>query len=165
MRSASTAAGSPPARAAAARPRPATSPARPTRRPASRRRPSCQCSVEPTHLRSLLPTPAAGHREAALFLGRGRRELAGDAALVDDEDAVGERQDLLELERDKEDGAACVPLLEQAAVDALDCADAEAARASRPSDRLRVAVDLAGEHALLLVPAGKRGRGRRRRAA
>src|SRR5258708_31308556 len=35
----------------------------------------------------------ARHREAELFLGSGGRELAGDATLVDDEDAVGERQD------------------------------------------------------------------------
>ena len=32
-----------------------------------------------------------------------RRELADDLALVDDEDAVGEREDLLELERDEQD--------------------------------------------------------------
>ena len=49
---------------------------------------------------------AAGHREAELLLGRGRRELADDPALVDDEDAVGEREDLLELERDEQDRAA-----------------------------------------------------------
>src|SRR3954471_6489277 len=32
---------------------------------------------------------AARHREAQLFLRRGRRELADDAALVDDEDPIG----------------------------------------------------------------------------
>ena len=44
------------------------------------------------------PAAAAGHREPELLLGRRRRELADDAALVDHEDAVGEREDLLELE-------------------------------------------------------------------
>src|SRR3954454_10182392 len=46
-----------------------------------------------------LAPPAAGHRDAELLLGGVGRELAHDAALVDDEDAVRERADLLGLER------------------------------------------------------------------
>ena len=56
------------------------------------------------------------------------RVLADDLALVDDEDPVGEREDLLELEGDEEDRAALVPLLDEAPVDELDRADVEAAR-------------------------------------
>src|SRR3954447_22448760 len=108
---------------------------------------------------------AAGHREAELFLGGARRELADDLPLVDDEDAVGEREDLLELERDEEHGLPCVPLLDEPPVDELDRADVEAARRLRRDQHLRVAVDLAREHDLLLVAARERVRRRRRRAA
>ena len=48
------------------------------------------------------------------------RELADDLALVDDDDPVGERADLLELERHEQDPAAGVALGDQAAVDELD---------------------------------------------
>ena len=88
-------------------------------------------------------------------------ELADDLALVDDEDPVGEREDLLELERDEQDRAALVALLDQAPVDELDRADVEAARRLRGDQDARVAVDLAREHDLLLVAA----RERRRRAS
>ncbi len=109
---------------------------------------------------SLTPPPllaaAAGHRDAELLLGRGRRELADDLALVHDEDPVGEREDLLELERDEQDRAALVALLDQPAVDELDRADVEAARRLGGDQDLRVAVDLAREHDLLLVAARER---------
>src|SRR3954447_4239492 len=107
--------------------------------------------------------PAARHREAQLLLRCGRRELADDASLVDDEDPVRQREDLLELERHEQDRPTGVPLLDQAAVDELDRAHVEAARRLRGDQHLRVAVDLAREHDLLLVPARER-RGRRRRA-
>ena len=84
---------------------------------------------------------------------RRRRELADDLALVDDENPVGEREDLLELERDEQDPAPLVALLDEPPVDELDRADVEAARRLRGDQHLRVAVDLAGEHDLLLVAA------------
>ena len=86
------------------------------------------------------------------------------------EDPVGEGEDLLELERHEQDGASLVALLDQPAVHELDRADVEAARGLRGDQNLRVALDLAGEHDLLLVAAGEaagarasaRRRGRRR---
>src|ERR1051326_1869062 len=75
---------------------------------------------------SLRPA-AAGHREAELLFRRGRRELADDPPLVDDEDPVGERQDLPQAERDEEHGAARIALLDEPAVDELDRADVEPA--------------------------------------
>src|SRR3954447_18120189 len=71
----------------------------------------------------LLAAAAARHGEPELRLGRARGELADDLALVDHEDAVGERQDLLQLERDELDAAPGVALLDEAAVDELDRAD------------------------------------------
>ena len=151
----------------------AETPASPPKRDAKRslRRPARRqarwldlLDVVIAHAALLLPAPAAGHREPELFLGRRRRELADDAALVDDEDAVGEREDLLELERDEEHRAAGVALLDEAAVDELDRADVETARRLRGDQHLRIAVDLAREHHLLLVAAGERA-GRRRRPA
>ena len=62
-------------------------------------------------------------------------------ALVDDEDPVGEREDLVELERDEQDRPALVALLDEPPVDELDRADVEAARRlarrSAPSGRAR----------------------------
>ena len=84
--------------------------------------------------------------------------------LEDDEDAVRERQDLLELERDEQDGAALVALLHEPAVHELDRPDVEAPRRLAGDEHPRVALDLAGDHDLLLVSAGE-GRGERRRAA
>ena len=95
----------------------------------------------------------AGHRDAELVLGDARSELADDLALVEHEDPVGEREDLLELERDEQHCAALVPLLDEPAVDELDRADVETARRLRRDQHLRVAVDLAREHDLLLVAA------------
>src|SRR4029078_12215417 len=78
-------------------------------------------SRRPRRSRHLLLTPAAArHRAPELLLGPARRatprsgaaglllvgggrELADDLALVHDEDRVGEREDLLELERDEQD--------------------------------------------------------------
>ena len=88
------------------------------------------------------------------------RELAHDLALVDDEDAVGQRAHLLELQRDEQDAAARVALGDQAAVDELDRPDVEAARGLRGDEHARVAGDLAGDDALLLVAARQR-RGQR----
>src|SRR5579871_1878320 len=112
-----------------------------------------------------LLAPAAGHGEPELFLGRGRRELADDPALVDHEDAIREREDLLELERDEEHRSAGVALLDETAVHELDRADVESARRLRGDEHLRVGVDLAREHDLLLIAAGQRARRRGRRAA
>ena len=56
---------------------------------------------------------------------------ADDPALEDDEDAVRERQDLLELERDEQDRAALVALGDEPPVDVLDGAHVEAARRLR----------------------------------
>ena len=116
---------------------------------------------------------AADHRDAELLLGDARRELAHDLALEDDEDPVGEREDLLELERDEQDAAALVALLDEPAVDELDRADVEPARRLGGDQHLRVAVDLAREDHLLLVAAGEpaqrasagRRRGRRTRGS
>ena len=89
--------------------------------------------------------------------------------LVDDENPVREREDLLELERDEQDAAALVSLGDEPSMDELDRTDVETARRLRSDQDARVAVDLAREHELLLVasrePAGARlwasSRGRR----
>src|SRR6188474_336038 len=90
-----------------------------------------------------LSLPAARHGDSELLLGRGGRELADDLALVDDEDAIGEGQDLLELERDQQHGAALVALLDEPAVHELDRPHVEAARRLRRDEDARIAVDLA----------------------
>ena len=63
--------------------------------------------------------------------------------LVDDENPVGERDDLVELERDEQDGAPFVTFLDQSPVQELDRADVEAARGLGGDQHLRVTRDLA----------------------
>ena len=86
-------------------------------------------------------------------------------ALVHHEDAVGQPEDLVELERDQQHRASGVALLDQLAVHELDRADVEAARRLRGQQQLRLQIDLAREHELLLVAAGEGARRRRGRAA
>src|SRR3954463_16675745 len=97
------------------------------------------------------PPPPAGHRDPELLLGGVGRELADDPPLVDHEDPVRERAHLLGLERHEQDPAAGVALGDQAAMDELDRPDVQPAGRLRGDEHARVAGDLAGDHALLLV--------------
>ena len=84
----------------------------------------------------LLP---AEHLEADRFLGDLARVLTGDLALVEHENAVGEREDLLQFERDQQHGAAPVALGDDAAVQVLDRAHVEPTGRLRGDQELRVA--------------------------
>src|ERR1044072_7350482 len=111
------------------------------------------------HSSFIICLTAACHQEADLLLcGLLRVNLADDAAVVEDEQAVGERGDLLKLGGDEEDGAALVAQLDQLAVDELDGADAHAARRLRDEQELRVEAELAADDELLLGAARERGR-------
>ena len=88
--------------------------------------------------------------------------LADDGALVDHEDAVGQREDLLQLGRHEQHGLAPVARLDELAVDELDRPDVESPRRLRREQHARVARDLAREDDLLLVASRQRAaRGRR----
>ena len=102
------------------------------------------------------PPLHAEHLEADLLLRYRALVPPDDLALVEDEDAVGEREDLLELERHEQDRAALVALGHEPPVEVLDRADVEAARRLRRDQRLRVAGDLPRGHELLLVAARER---------
>ena len=129
--------------------------------PEVRRRPERR-RIGSAHATAFLPR--AGHRDAQLVLGDARSELAHDLALVDHEDPVGEREDLLQLERDEQYRTPLVALLDEAAMDELDRTDVEAARRLGRDQHLRVAIDLAREHDLLLI-AAREATGERLRAA
>ena len=91
--------------------------------------------------RAYRPRPSAAPRVAHAAVLRGRRRSSRrrappgrvrartrhDLALVDDEDPVGEREDLVELERDEQDRAALVALLDEPPVHELDGAHVEPA--------------------------------------
>src|SRR3954447_25788632 len=109
--------------------------------------------------RNLRP-PAARHRDAELLLRGIGRELAGDAALVDHDDPVGERANLLGLERHQQDAAAGVALGDEPAMDELDRADVEAAGRLRRHPDAGGVRDLARADDLLVVAARQRGRHR-----
>ena len=98
---------------------------------------------------------AAGRHEQAdrVAGGVGPVELADELAAVEHADAVGEREDLVELGRHEQHGGARVAHLDDAAVDELDRADVEAARRLRDEQQLEVAGELAGDDHLLLVAA------------
>ena len=104
----------------------------------------------------------ARHHETDGPLGGLRlRHLADDAPVVHDQDAVRERQDLVELDRDQEDRLAGVAEGHQPAVDELDGADVHAARRLADQQQIRVPVELPREHDLLLVAAREGRRGKR----
>ena len=88
------------------------------------------------------------------------RELADDAALVHDGDAVGQPEHLVELGRDQHDGRSLVALAHDAPVHELHRSDVETARRLRDDEQLQWARQFAGEHDLLLVAARQRA-GRR----
>ena len=91
--------------------------------------------------RALMPrapsTPAIS-RPSSRSSVVGGRALAGDAAVEHHEDAVGERHDLVELDRDEQDRVAGVAQRDEPAVDELDRADVDAARRLADQQHLRV---------------------------
>src|SRR5581483_5880120 len=110
------------------------------------------------------PAPAE-HLEADLLLGDRTRVLADELPFVEHENPVGEREDLVELERDEQDRATLFAFLDEPPVEELDGADVEAAGGLGGDQHLRVARDLARRDHLLLIAARERARARERAAA
>src|SRR5215831_21305417 len=90
------------------------------------------------------PVFAASHREADL-LDRGllRVELAGQAPLVEHDDSVGEREDLVQVLADQEDADAVVGSLPEVSVYRLDRADVETSRRRGGDQHPRLPLKLA----------------------
>src|SRR5271166_2654190 len=91
-----------------------------------------------------------------LDVGVVRHEIGHDAPAIDDEDAVREGEDLVDVRGDDEDGAPCIAHLDEYAVDRLDCADVDAARRLLGYNDTRAARQLARKLDLLLIAAGER---------
>ena len=107
----------------------------------------------------------ARHQQAeVLRVGLLGPSLAGDAAAAQHDDAVGEREDLVEFDRDQQHRLAGVALGDDALVDEFDRADVDAARRLADQQDLRIALDLARQHELLLIAAGEIGGLEQRRA-
>ena len=107
----------------------------------------------------------ARHQEAeVLGVGLFRPALAGDAAAAEHDDAVGEREDLVEFDRDQEHRLAGVALRDDPLVDEFDRADVDAAGRLPDEQDLGIAFDLARQHELLLIAAGEIGGLEQRRA-
>src|SRR5437588_2080204 len=105
--------------------------------------------------------PASGHHQPDLLLARPLRiNLADDAPVVDDEQAVGERRDLFEFGGDEQDGAALVAQTDELAVYELDGPDVNAARRLRDQKEFGAQLELATDDELLLVAARKRAGGK-----
>src|SRR3954464_2979363 len=111
--------------------------------------------------RSRRPPTAAGHQESELLLRCVGCDLADDPPLVDHEDAVRERPDLLGLQRHEEDPAPGVALGDEPPMHELDRADVEAARGLMGDQEPGVGRDLTRDADLLLVAARQRRRERR----
>src|SRR5436305_244471 len=71
-------------------------------------------------------------------------------------DAIGQREDLVELGRQQQDRGARGPNLQDLRVDPLDRTDVDAARGLRTDQHGQRALELASDDDLLLVTAGKR---------
>src|SRR5208282_5921419 len=100
----------------------------------------------------------ARHQEAeVLGVGLLGLPLAGDAPAAQHDDAVGQREDLVELDGDEQNRLACVALADDAFVDELDRTDVDSPRRLADQHDLWIALDLAREHQLLLVAARKVG--------
>src|SRR5688572_12010606 len=95
----------------------------------------------------------AGHEQTDLALVRFRIALADDAAAAHDEDAVGKRAHLVELDGYKQDRLARVAHGEELTVDELDRADIDAARRLSDEEHGGISLELAREHDLLLIAA------------
>src|SRR5581483_2994582 len=120
------------------------------------RAPQQEAELAPNPSRGFV-LPAAKHLEPDLVFRHLAGVLGDDSALVQDEDPVGERQDLVELERDEKDRAPFVAFRDQAPMEKLDGADVEAASRLRRDQNLRVARDLPRRDDLLLIAARKAG--------
>ena len=106
--------------------------------------------------RSLVLTPAISRPSSpsSAVAGIG---LADDLAVEHHEDAVGQRADFVELDRDQQDGLAGIAHLDDLVVDELDGADIDAARRLADDQHVGIALHLAGQNDLLLVAAGEIG--------
>src|SRR5256885_2861199 len=111
------------------------------------------------------PVPEPRHPFPDLLDGRLRR---GDARryppLRDDDHAVADLEELVELFADHQHGAAGIAQLQQLAADLSGGADVDAPRRLRDDQQLRIRVDLAADDELLQVAARQALRGRRRAA-
>ena len=96
-----------------------------------------------------------------MLVGAQRGRLAGDAAVVEHDDPVGDGQQLVEVRADQQHAGARVAAAAQLGVHELGGADVDAARRLRGQHEARLALELAGDHELLRVAA----RQRRRRVA
>ena len=91
-----------------------------------------------------------------LLDGRGGAvELAGDRALVHDEDAVRERAELVEVLADQEHRDAGAAASRRYPWTVSIAADVEPPRRLRGDEHARLALELAPEHELLEVAAGE----------
>ena len=92
----------------------------------------------------------------------GDRHVRHDASAIHHGDAVGEREDLLQVLADQKHRAAARAERQELAVDELGRADVDAARRLRGEQDFRLARDLAGEQRLLQIAAGERAGARLR---
>ena len=104
------------------------------------------------------PLRDARHQQAeVLRVGLLGPPLAGDAAGAQHDDPIGERENLVELDRNQEHRLAGVALGDDAAVDEFDRADIDAARRLANQHDARLMIDFARQHQLLLIAAGEIG--------
>src|SRR5262245_7496096 len=119
-------------------------------------------STDTTYSPAMRSTPRLGidaaHQQAdALDVRLGAGQLAADPASMDHHDAVGQREDLLELVGDQQHGDAPIGGGAQTLADELDRPDVEPAARLRGDEHGRLGGELAGEDDALLVAARQRG--------
>ena len=107
-------------------------------------------ALEPDHARP------PRHQQSDLLDRRGAGlQLAHDLALVDDEDAVRECADLVEVLAEEQDRYAPSGGISQVRVDRLDRTDVEPTRRLRHDEDERIVCEFATEYELLEIAAGQ----------
>ena len=82
-------------------------------------------------------------------------ELADDKTAVERDDAIGERQQFVDLLRDQQNGASAVAKLGDLSVDEGDACDVDPPRRLRGDQQLRLPVQFAGDDDALLIASGE----------
>ena len=104
----------------------------------------------------LIQTPTSHQQTQLGPRHRAVEEIADDAAFTKHQNAVAEVHHLVEIEGDEEDAATLVTLGDELLVDELDRSHIEAAGRLDGKEGVWLAMQLAGDDQLLLVPSGER---------
>ena len=104
----------------------------------------------------LRPRHARHHQPERPLRGGRARHVSDDPPVVHHENSIRQGEDLVQLDRDQQERFAGVAQRHQAPVDELDRADVDSTGGLPDQEEIGIAVELAGQHDLLLIAARER---------